>query len=216
MERVYDIMGMVFILILMLSVARPDASSAEHAELIYNLQLYGGIFGIFAALCMLLFFYLASGNKSSRNTFQRITQLAPKPIANKLLEFFDVFVEGLTSTTDRSAFWKAGLLSLWMWGNGAIAIYCLFLAFGMNLPFGAACFTSVAIALTVALPQAPGFAGVFHVAMTKTMLLWGQSAGPAAGFAIVFWAVSFIPITILGLLALWKEGLSLRKIQKKS
>lgn len=215
MERVYDIMGMVFILVLMLSVANPDASNVEHAELIYNLQLYGGIFGVFAALCMSLFFYLASGKSSSRKTFEFIIQIAPKPIANKLLEFFDVFVEGLSSTTDRSAFWKAGALSLWMWGNGAIAIYCLFLAFDMELPFGAACFTSVAIALTVALPQAPGFAGVFHVAMKKTMLLWGQPAGSAAGFAIVFWAVSFIPITMLGLLALWNEGLSLNKLRKK-
>ena len=149
MERVYDIMGMVFILVLMLSVARPNASSAENAELIYNLQFYGGMFGIFAALCMGLFFYLASGKTSSRKIFQFIIQLAPKPIANKLLEFFDVFVEGLSSTKDRTAFWKAGALSLWMWGNGAIAIYCLFLAFGMNLPFGAACFTSVATSMHV-------------------------------------------------------------------
>ena len=215
MERVYDIMGMVFILILMLSVSSPAASSADNAVLIYNVQFYGGIFGIFAALCMAVFFLLASGNKTSRKTFQTITKIAPPPIANKLNEFFDVFVEGLASTTDKSAFWKAGLISLWMWFNGALAIYCLFHAFDMQLPFGAACFTSVAIALTVALPQAPGFAGVFHVAMTKTMLLWGQSAGPAAGFAIVFWAVSFIPITLLGLLALWKEGYSLKSISQR-
>ena len=61
----------------------------------------------------------------------------------------------------------------------------------MSHPFGAACFTGVAIALTVALPQAPGFVGVFHVAMQKTMILWGQGDADANGFAIVFWAVSF-------------------------
>ena len=95
-------------------------------------------------------------------------------------------------------------------GQWCNAIYCLFLAFGMNLPFGA-CFTSVAIALTVALPQA-GFAGVFHVAMTKTMLLWVNLLA-SAGFIVSF-GLSFIPITILGLLALWKEGLSLKDSKK--
>ncbi len=63
------------------------------------------------------------------------------------------------------------------------------------------------IALTVALPQAPGFIGVFHVAMEKTMLLWGQADANAQGFAIVFWAVSFLPVTIVGVVAIWREGL---------
>ena len=215
MERVYDIMGMVFILMMMLLMAHPDTSNSTNANLVYNLQLYGGIFGIVAALCMVIFFVLASGNSTTRKIFERIVSIAPKPISNKLLEFFDVFVEGLASSTDRSSFWKAGLLSLWMWFNGSLAIYALFIAFDMPLPFGAAFFVSVAIALTVALPQAPGFAGVFHVAMEKTMLLWGQTEGPAEGFAIVFWAVSFLPVTIIGLLSLWREGLSLQSISSQ-
>ena len=85
-----------------------------------------------------------------------------------------------------------------MWINGAIAIFCLFVAFDITLPFGAACFMGVAIALAVALPQAPGFVGVFHIAIANTLLLWGQDPIAAKGFALVFWAVSFVPVTILG------------------
>ena len=212
MERVYDIMGMVFILLLMLFLAHPDTSNLANADLVYNLQLYGGIFGLFAACSMVVFFVLASGNATTKKLFTKLVRIAPSPIANKLMEFFDVFVEGLASTTNKKSFWKAGMISLWMWFNGSLAIYTLFLAFDMSLPFGAACFVSVAIALTVALPQAPGFAGVFHVAMEKTMVLWGQPEGPAEGFAIVFWAVSFLPVTGIGLLLLWKEGLKFQTI----
>ena len=82
----------------------------------------------------------------------------------------------------------------------------------MDLPFGAACFTAVAIALTVAIPQAPGFLGVFHKAMEMTMVLWGQSDAAAQGFAIVFWAVSFAPVTAIGVLAMWREGLSAKRL----
>ena len=70
----------------------------------------------------------------------------------------------------------------------------------------------MAIALTVALPQAPGFMGVFHVAMEKTMLLWGETSAEAQGFAIVFWAVSFLPVTCVGIIALWNEGLALKEL----
>ena len=200
----------------MFSVATPSVDGLENQELVYNLQFYGGIFGLFAALCMGIFFYLASQKESARGTFQRILFLAPPPLQNKFMELFDGFVTGLSNASDRSGFWQAAALSIWMWCNGALAIYCLFQAFSMSLPFGAACFVSVAIALTVALPQAPGFIGVFHVAMEKTMLLWGQAVAPAQGFALIFWGVSFIPVTILGLFALWSEGIALSEIQKKS
>ena len=91
-----------------------------------------------------------------------------------------------------------------------MAIYFLFQAFSLSLPPGAACFTAAAIALAVVLPQAPGFLGVFHIAMEKTMLLWEVDPHHAKGFAVVFWGVSFIPVTLLGLLGLWREGLSLK------
>ena len=110
------------------------------------------------------------------------------------------------------ALWKAGILSIAMWLNGALAIWFLFQAFGFELPFAAACFTGVAIALTVALPQAPGFIGVFHIAIEKTMVLWGVPDAESKGFAIVFWAVSFVPVTVVGLVAMWREGLGMKDV----
>ncbi len=213
MERVYDLFGLVCVLVLMsVSFAtRSLETTAGAAEqtLIHNLQLYGGLFGLFALGCMAIFFTLATRKQAARATFGRILRLGPPPARRLFMGLFDGFVAGLGNARDLRGLVQAGLLSVWMWVDGAIAIWCLFQAFGMALPFGAACFTAVAIALTVALPQAPGFLGVFHVAMEKTMVLWGQPESMAEGFAIVFWAVSFLPITLLGLGALWREGLEL-------
>lgn len=99
-----------------------------------------------------------------------------------------------------------------MWLNGAFAIWLLFQAFGFVLPFAAACFTGVAIALTVALPQAPGFIGVFHVAIEKTMVLWGVPDTESKGYALVFWAVSFVPVTLVGMVAMWREGIHMKDV----
>ncbi len=217
MERVYDLLGMVFVLVLMVLVL-PDGDASlpdTERQLVVNLKLYGSLFGLAATVAMATFFLLATQKSVARTTFARIVSIAPPPVRDRFLGLFDGFVAGLGNSRDPRGLLQAGLLSVAMWVNGAVAIFLLFQAFDMALPFGAACFTGVAIALTVALPQAPGFVGVFHVAIEKTLLLWGQSATPAKGFAIVFWAVSFLPVLIVGLSAMWREGLSLRGLGRR-
>lgn len=214
MERVYDILGMVSVLVLMVLVLPPGASA--EGELVANLKLYGGIAGFAALSAMIVFFSLATRPHAARSVFARIVSIAPRPVAERFLHLFDGFVSGLGNSRDRRGLWEAGALTIGLWVSLAGAIWCLFKAFGMALPFGAACFTGVAVALSVVLPQAPGFIGVFHVAMEKTMLLWGQPAASAQGFAIVFWAVSFLPVTLVGLFATWREGLSVSELQRAS
>ena len=212
MERVYDLLGMVSVLVLMVLVLPPGASA--EGELVTNLKLYGGLAGFGALSAMLVFFYLATRPQAARDVFARIVSIAPPPVANRFLDLFDGFVRGLGNSRDRSGVVQVGALTIFLWVALAGAIYCLFLAFDMHLPFGAACFTSVAVALSVVLPQAPGFVGVFHVAMAKTMVLWGQPAASAQGFAIIFWACSFLPVTLVGLVYAWREGLHVADLER--
>ncbi|MED5369960.1 MAG: lysylphosphatidylglycerol synthase transmembrane domain-containing protein [Myxococcota bacterium] len=214
MERVYDIFGLLCVLITMVIVlpAQPGDGSAHDAEMVYKLKLYGGIFGATALAAMAVFFVLASKGEAAKGLFHRITALAPEPVARPFNHLFDGFVQGLGSARDLPGMLKAAAISAGIWFNGALAISLLFIAFGFDLSFGAACFTAVAIALAVVLPQAPGFLGVFQVAMEQTMLLWSVEPTGAKAFAMLFWAVSFLPVTTLGLLALWREGMSLREL----
>ena len=215
MERVFDILGMVSVLTVMLFfLDTQPQTNTENIILVQNLQRYGGYFGIFALFCMGIFFGLTAQKERARPLFELIIRPAPPPIQRLFLSLYDGFVQGLSAIQSPKAIFFSALLSIGMWLNGALAIYFLFQAFSLPLGFGAACFTAVAIALTVALPQAPGFIGVFHVAIEKTLLLWGMSLGPAKGFALVFWAVSFIPVTLLGVIRLWREGLDWNSIKK--
>lgn len=213
-ERVFDILGLVSILLMMVLILPQNAEA--HGELVWNLKLYGSIFGVAGVTGMAIFLTLAAREQAARHIFARIVSIAPPPVANRFLFLFDGFVKGLESVRSRRALWEAGALSLLHWLNGSISIYVLFHAFGIDLPFAAACFTTVAIALTVALPQAPGFFGVFHVAIQTTLVLWGLDAGPAQAFAIVFWAVSFVPVATLGAILSWREGLSLAALKAQT
>lgn len=216
MERVYDLFGLLSVLLLMSVVLAPDISigaGADDAAFIANLKRYGGIFGVFAMCCMAIFFTLATRKQAARSIFARIVSISPGPVQGVFMKLFDGFVAGLGNSRDLRGLLQAGLLSLWMWLNGALSIWCLFKAFSMSLPFGAACFIQVTIALAVAIPQAPGFLGVFHIAIEKALILWGQDVTLAKSYAIVFWAVSFVPVTSIGLIALWQEGLSLSSVK---
>ena len=214
MERVFDILGMVSVLVVMLFFldSRPETNS-EDLNRVQNLQRYGGIFGIFALVCMAVFFALTAQRERARPIFEFIVRPAPQPVQNLFLSLYDGFVKGLSAIQSPKSVILSAVLSIGMWLNGALAIFVLFKAFSLPLGFGAACFTAVAIALSVALPQAPGFIGVFHVAIEETLLLWGMSIGPAKGFALVFWAISFIPVTVLGVIRLWREGLDWNSIK---
>jgi len=215
LERVFDLLGLVTVLLAM-SLTLPDSVgvSAEDAELVGNLKKYGTL-GAAAALAGLgTFLALTLQGRAARGIFERLLTPAPPPVRRRFLGLFDGFVDGLASVRDPGAVAGAALISLLIWFNGAGAIFVLFKAFSLPLPFGAACFTTVAIAVAVVLPQAPGFLGVFPVAIEKTLMLWSIDPTPAKAFAIVFWAVSFVPVTVVGLAALWREGLSLRGLWK--
>jgi len=99
-----------------------------------------------------------------------------------------------------------------VWLLNAASVYVLCYSFDIGLSYAGACFVTVCIALAVALPQAPGFIGVFHIATQKSLDVFGIGLSSAQSFAILLWAISVIPVTIAGLLFLWREGISFGEI----
>jgi uncharacterized protein (TIRG00374 family) len=206
-ERVFDLVGMLFVLLL--ALATLPTSHGPEGVLVDNLRRYGLLLGGSGMLGLLFLSLLARNRAWLAPWVERLVAVlphAPGTVARRLLVGL---MDGMAVMAHPSQILAAVGASLLLWFNGALAIYVLFQAFGLGLPFGAAAFTGVALALTVVLPQAPGFVGVFHVAIEKTMVLWGLAAAPAKGYAVVLWGVSFLPVTLLGLAALWREGLTL-------
>lgn len=210
-ERVFDILGLLFVFLVMLFIL-PEHAAAE-GELVARLKLLGAVFGACGLFGLGSFLGLAARERAARGLWTGMVGYAPMPIANKLVQLFDGFVAGLSAVRDRRRLVLAAGLSMIHWTNGAISIWLLFHAFQIALPVAAACFTTVAIALAAALPQAPGFFGVFHKATEMTLVLWGQNAGPAQAFAVLLWAVSFLPVATTGALLSWREGLDLKTIR---
>jgi uncharacterized membrane protein YbhN (UPF0104 family) len=65
----------------------------------------------------------------------------------------------------------------------------------------------------IAIPQAPGFLGGFHIACKEGLVLFGINPGAAIAFAFVYHAVNYITITLLGLFYFTKENLKFSEIK---
>jgi hypothetical protein len=110
----------------------------------------------------------------------------------------------------------AAVLSCALWLCYPLSTYSLSRGFELELPFAGALLVQIVLTAAVAAPQAPGFFGVFQSATAAAVLLFGVSKGDAGAFANMLWAVNVVPITVVGLAVLHREGLSLRRLARMS
>jgi uncharacterized protein (TIRG00374 family) len=95
------------------------------------------------------------------------------------------------------------------WLCNALAFWIAFRAFGIVVPFSAALFLQGLIAVGVAVPQAPGYFGVFEAFGQIGLGLYGVPKDTAVAWAISFHTLSFIPITLMGAWYFVRTGLSM-------
>ena len=76
-----------------------------------------------------------------------------------------------------------------------------------------AIFTQTIIVLAVALPQAPGFVGVFEYFAVLALSVYGVPKEIAAAWAIAYHVASYIPVTMLGLIYSIRMGLNVGEIK---
>jgi uncharacterized protein (TIRG00374 family) len=208
-ERFFD--GLMVILLILIIIAFPPFKEVEIMR-----RLKGAVFlliGIFigGVISMIFLKY----NTSVALKWARFL-LSPLPhrLSEKALVILNSFADGLGIIGKGWYIFLIFIYSLIIWFLAVLVIYILLPAFSISgLPVLAAIFIQVAIAFGVAVPSAPGYVGTFHYACALGLGLLGVDSYTARSFAIVMWAVSIIPVTVLGLFFLWRDNLSLREIK---
>jgi uncharacterized membrane protein YbhN (UPF0104 family) len=99
------------------------------------------------------------------------------------------------------------------WLLNGFAFWLAFRALHVAAPFSAALFAQGVIVGFVAIPSTPGFAGLFEVGGRIGLAAYGVSASAAATWALTFHAVSYVPITLLGLWYLSRAGITVGEIR---
>lgn len=167
--------------------------------------------GIFAIVFL---FLLTIYPEKTSAVFQKLIFFFPHNLKDKLIDLLASFIAGLQVLDNNKRLPWIGVLSLIIWFFNAASVYVLCYSFNIGLSFAGACFVIVCIALAVALPQAPGYIGVFHIAIQKSLDIFGVELPSSQSYAIMLWVLSVVPVTLAGLLFLWREGMSLGEISK--
>jgi len=94
------------------------------------------------------------------------------------------------------------LWSIVLWVVNGVSFWLCLKAFHIAAPPEAALLVQGLIAFGVSIPAAPGFFGVFEVVATVALGFYGVAKEAAVSYAVAYHVTTFIPITILGLLAL--------------
>jgi len=184
----------------------------DSQSVIHQLKKWSVIMACFGICAIMLLFLLSLYPKKAGAFLERLLFLFPHNIREKLVNLLHSFISGLQVFDHKTKLLWIGMLSLIIWLLNAASVYVLCYSFDISLSFAGSCFVTVCLALAVALPQAPGFIGVFHIATQKSLDVFGVGLSSAQSFAILLWAISIIPTTLAGLLFLWREGISFGEI----
>jgi hypothetical protein len=132
------------------------------------------------------------------------------------MEFVESVISPMKFVRDPARVGLGLLLTLAVWTCTAVSTWLLSLGFGLGLSLSAVLVVQLAISVAVVLPQAPSFLGLFQVGALTAASFYGIGRSEAAAFANVLWAVNVVPITVVGLVVLHAEGLSLRTLAHQS
>jgi uncharacterized protein (TIRG00374 family) len=160
------------------------------------------------AVCVLLRLYQAP----TRRGILAVLSFLPERWRAKAAQVLDGFVQGLEVVRGGWHLVPILALSIAAWSIQAVAIWLVLLAFHLKLSLGSAFFFMAVQAFGVMIPSSPGFIGTFHAASILAMAAYGVGGEVALSASIVMHLLFFIPVTVVGLIYLWVENLTLHEM----
>jgi uncharacterized protein (TIRG00374 family) len=105
-----------------------------------------------------------------------------------------------------------------IWGSNALLLWLTLRAFHITVPFAGAILLIAVLNLGMAVPSTPGYVGVFDYLMVLTLALYNIPRTQAVAASLVFHAIAFVPITIIGLVYILRTGLetTLQMVRRES
>jgi len=211
LERLFDLLAVLFFLVgYLLFFPLPSALGSEGRGIIAAIRLSG-----FAALGILLvaMAFLVAAQRWPETVDALVVRLLgrlPRGLGARLLPAVRSFVVGFAGIKDPRLIATIVVHSLLIWANILVTYYILFFAFDIDLPFYATVPLISVIVIGIMVPT-PAAIGAFHAATLVALhTLWGVPNEQAMSYAIVCHAMVFVPITIIGIALLSREGLSVR------
>ncbi len=178
-----------------------------------DVEWAGGIAAVAAVAGLATLFVCAGHPERLGRLAGWVTRWLPPRIAEVADHLVRTFAEGLAVMRQPGALVLAACWSIPLWLSIALGIWVTSAAFDLTFSYLGSFLVMMFLVVGVAAPT-PGGVGSFHyfylLAVTR---FFGADAATAAAAALVLHAVSFVPVTILGLTFMSQDGLSLGRLK---
>jgi uncharacterized protein (TIRG00374 family) len=210
-ERFLD--SLTIAALLFVAIAAPDF---PENPVVWDVSLgvwIRGILVLLGALLLLMALLLVFPRPLVR-VAERAARFLPEKAARLVVDVLEAFLDGLKVFQSPALLVKAVMWSVAIWLWQSLSFWVAFMAFGIHVGFDVALFVNATVALSVAVPAAPGFIGTFQFGVITGLGVYGVSEAAATALSLGFHLASFIPVTLIGLLYAWKLGFSLGEVGK--
>lgn len=209
-ERALDVFAIVVMLLVILPFVNLSPLLARSALMVS---------AIFIVLVVALWFIVWQRQQAMRLLTWSLDR-APRLDTERWTGRAEGLIDGLKILHAPRALLVVALWSLFIWAVGGIVYTYLGLrAFGIQdlvTPPGsavlAAAFVQIVIALGATVPSSPGYVGVYHAGVVLALAAFGVPQAEALAYALVAHAVNFGLLIIIGVICLWREGLTLGQL----
>jgi uncharacterized protein (TIRG00374 family) len=208
LERLLDLLTVLLLFAGFVLTAAPGVVTGD--PVLFARVKIGGLIAAGTAIAgVVVLFVLAGHPERIGRLALRIERVLPERLARTVATFVETFAQGLAVMRQPRRMAIALLLSVPLWVCISSAIWLTSQAFHITFPFAASFLVTTILVVGVAVPT-PGAVGGYHLAYQVAVQgLFGATTAQAVGGAIVLHAISFLPVTLVGIALMANEGLTL-------
>jgi len=214
-ERLFDTMSILFLLVVYLLVLiKPDELSIQARSLLSDLKKAGLVLFLVVIGFTLLLYYLKTRPTAAKRMLKKLEKILPARFGNSLESMFDSFLEGLSILHDPKILFTITYWSIAFWLVISVGFWCCVKAYVPHFAFTNTFLIILLLAIGISVPT-PGAVGSYHLACQLGLTqFFGVPKTLATAVALVSHFITFLPVTILGLVFFSHAGYSATKLQK--
>jgi uncharacterized protein (TIRG00374 family) len=198
-ERVFDGLVMLIFVFLALPLAPLPSNNIRNVVILASISFFGAL---------LFFFALAAMPERAMRFANFIAGLfLPARIRQPALEMTGRFLDGLESLRTFRSVLMIFATSLVVWLLETVKYWFIMQAFPFEVTFFALMLMNGVVNLATTLPSAPGYSGTFDAPGIAVLNMYGVELALATAYTLVLHAALWLPITLLGVYYMIREGM---------
>lgn len=205
LERLFDGLTMVlFVLVGLLLVPMSPFLS----------RLVAVASAVFLGALVVFLFLAARPGLLRRIARTLIETLVPEQFRAPLLDLVEGILDGLESLRSGRDVLVVFSVTLWVWILEMVKYWLVSFAFDLQLPYVGIVLMGGVVNLLTALLSLPGYVGTFDAGGIKVLEMIGAPPAPAASYVLVLHAILLLPVTLLGLVFMAREGVRWAEVRE--